>query len=377
MVSNDSEGDSYSNGPVLYLEDNELKTSETFCTEVFEGTAGDYRVVQLTSAQTFESIRDSLNVQLEHLNDPSEAAVIITTPTADGDTAVDRVGDDTPLYGFRVNPQDLTGISVAFSRLIEKWEDSKGTVRICLRDIESLFPYHDTELIYRFLNTILSTLQGAGAEVHAHLRPAVAEDRTLQLIKSLFAQVVEPDVRKLKHISQAEPTDDDTATGVSTPSDAPAESFEPAGDEIEPTRMSDEQVDAFLRSEGFGILSFSGDPPYSIPMSYGYDATDRVLYLHMSSYGGSEKGSRLEDSDAVSLAVARYDRPDKWRSVLVDGTLTKLSDEEARDRDVVTAYADSKLASVDVFERDLSEISFDWYVLTPSEISGRRSVRSL
>jgi hypothetical protein len=44
---------------------------------------------------------------------------------------------------------------------------------------------------------------------------------------------------------------------------------------------------------------------------------------------------------------------------------------------VLTAYADSKLASVDVFERDLSDISFDWYVLTPAEFSGRRSVRSM
>jgi len=376
-MANDRGRDSRSKAPTLYLEDTELKTSETFCTEVFEDTRGDYRVVQLTSSQTFESIRDSLNVQLEHLDDPSEAAVIIATPTADEDTAVDTVGDDTPLYGFRVNPHDLTGISVAFSRLIEKWEHSEGPVRICLRDIESLFPYHDTELIYRFLNTILSTLQGAGAEVHAHLRPAVADDRALQLVQSLFTRVVKPGTQKLKHVSEAESTESDEATAASTSGDASAESFELAGDDVAPTTMSDEQIDAFLESEGFGVLSFSGDPPYSIPMSYGYDSADRLLYLHMSSYDGSEKRSRLDDSDAVSLAVTQYDRPDKWRSVLVDGTLTKLSDEEARDRDVLTAYADSKLASVDVFERDLSDISFYWYLLTPSEISGRRSVRSM
>jgi hypothetical protein len=362
---------------VLYLEENELKSSETFCTDVFGDAPDEYRVVQLTSAQTFVSLRDSLNVQLEHINDPAEAAVIITTPTTEENTTVDRVGENTPLYGFRVNPQDLTGISVAFSRLIEKWEDSEGTVKICLRDIESLFPYHDAELIYRFLNTILSTLQGVGADVHAHLRPSVTDDRTLQLVKSLFSDVVEPHEKRLGRVSEAEAASEQSAPERPPHGAETDDSFELADGNVTPATMSDEQIDAFLSSEGFGILSFSGEPPYSIPMSYGYDAENRVLYLHMSDYDGSEKQARLDISDSVSLVVSRYERPDKWRSVVVDGTLTRLSEEAARDRGVLTAYADSKLASVDVFERDLSEISFDWYVLTPAEISGRRSVSEL
>jgi len=372
MTANDSGENSRPTGPVLYLEESELKTSETFCTEVFEDAHGEYRIVQLTSSQTFESLRDSLDVQLQRINDPSEAAVIVTTPTSEEDTAVGEVGENTPLYGFRVDPQDLTGISVAFSRLLEKWEGSGGAVKICLRDIESLFPYHDTELVYRFLNTILSTLQGAGADVHAHLDPSVTDDHALQLIKSLFADVVVPNEAKLKPVSEAEPPEE--RAEERTPSVASSESFEPSSEDVTPATMSDEQMDAFLESVGFGILSFAGDPPYSIPMSYGYDAENRVLYLHMSSYDGSEKQARLEMSDAVSLVVSQYDRPDKWRSVVVDGTLTRLSDEEARNRDVLTAYADSKLASVDVFERDLSEISFHWYVIDPTDISGRRSV---
>jgi nitroimidazol reductase NimA-like FMN-containing flavoprotein (pyridoxamine 5'-phosphate oxidase superfamily) len=372
-MSSNHEEPSHPAGPVLYLEESELKASETFCTDVFDNAHGDYRVVQLTSSRTFESLRDSLDVHLEHIDDPSEAAVIITTPTAEEDTAIDEVGDDTPLYGFRVNPQDLTGISVAFSRLLEKWEDNTGTTRICLRDIESLLPYHDTELIYRFLNTILATLQGAGAEVHAHLRPSAMDDSALSLVKSLFSDVVAPDDQKLKHISEAASTE----RSEEAPNAKSSESFEAAGETVTTATMSDEQIDDFLESEGLGTLSFGGDPPYSIPMSYGYDAEKRVVYLHMSAYDDSEKQARLENSDSVSLVVSRYDRPDKWRSVIVDGTLTRLTDEETQDRDVITAYADSKLASVDVFEHDLSDISFHWYALTPTDISGRRSVREM
>ena len=51
-------------GPVLYLEDSEIKSGEAFCSEVFEDAKREYRVVQLASAQLFDSLRDALNVQL-------------------------------------------------------------------------------------------------------------------------------------------------------------------------------------------------------------------------------------------------------------------------------------------------------------------------
>jgi nitroimidazol reductase NimA-like FMN-containing flavoprotein (pyridoxamine 5'-phosphate oxidase superfamily) len=141
--------------------------------------------------------------------------------------------------------------------------------------------------------------------------------------------------------------------------------------------MDDDEIDTFLRSEGHGILAFAGEPPYAVPMSYGYDADERVAYVHLSRFDGSEKAARLADSDAVSLVVSRYARPDRWRSVVVDGSLTRLSDEAARERGAVDAFAGSDLASVDVFNRDLSDISFDWYALEPSSMSGRRSTGSL
>ncbi len=378
-TNSDREGDR-TQGPTLYLESDTLESDETFCTEVFDDAVeGEYRVVQLTSSQSFESLRDALDVQLERINDPSEAAVIITTPQSDGGSTRTVVGERTPLYGFQVDPQDLTGISIVFSRLIERWDEIEGSVKICLRDIESLLPYHDTDLIYRFLNTILATLQGAGADVHVHFHPAAADEQTRHLFESLFDRVVEPQDSPLESVSDAESPTDTRQTAATT-----ANGLEEGGDKSEggaetvaPTTMSDDEIDSFLGSEGYGVLAFDGESPYAIPMSYGYDAGERVLYMHLAAFDGSEKQARLERSAAVSLVVSRYARPDQWRSVIVDGALSPLSRDEVRQRDVLEVFAESDLASVDVFSQDTASISFDWYVLEPATISGRQSARSL
>ena len=379
-TNSNREGGNASSGPTLYLESNTLDSTEAFCTEVFdETTESDYRVVQLTSSQSFASLRDALNVQLEKINDPSEAAVIITTPQSDKGSTTTVVGDETPLHGFQVNPQDLTGISIVFSRLIEKWGQAEEEVKICLRDIESLLPYHETDLIYRFLNTILATLQGAGADVHVHFQPDAADEQTLHMFESLFDTVVDPQDSTLEAVADADSsTSADRSASASTAADV-GESTDTLDeiDDVAPTAMSDEEIDAFLESEGYGTLALDGDSPYAVPMSYGYDTDERALYMHLATFEGSEKGSRLGDSTAVSFVVSRYARPDQWRSVVIDGTLSPLSYADVRKRDVLEVFASSKLASVDVFSQDSADLSFEWYVLEPSAISGRQSATPL
>jgi hypothetical protein len=365
--------DTTSDGPVLYLESNELASSETFCTEVFDDVESEYRVVQLSSSRSFDSLRESLDIHLRKINDPSEAAVIITSPHSDDESTTTEVGDATPLYGFWVDPHDLTGISVAFSQLIERWQKTEGSVKICLRDIESLLPYHDTDLVYRFLNTVLATLQGAGADVHVHFRPSITDDQTLDLFKSLFSHVVEPDESTLQPAAESSA---DTETAPSTPSgsEEPADQSPTADADPRSSTMSNDEIETFLETEGYGILAFDGAPPYAIPMSYGYEADEQVFYLQLSDFEGSEKQARLSTSTAVSLVVTRYTRPDQWRSVVVDGSLSPLTQQEVRDRGGLEAFASSNLASVDVFSRDLADISFEWFVLDPTSISGRQSV---
>ena len=391
MDSRSDAGTGRAAGPTLYLESGELDPTEAFCTDVFDGAeAGEYRVVQLIASQSFESVSDELDALLEHIDDPSEAAVIITTPQDDDESAVARVGEETPLYGFRVSPQDLTGISIAFSRILEKWEQTEGSVKICLRDVESLLPYHDTDLLYRFLNTVLATLQGAGADVHMHLRPDAADDRALRMFSSLFDRVVDTS----ESPPEAEPEGDGAEAGESTDAGDASSETEPGGDslgaeepddtekadedadDVVPVTMDDDEIASFLTAEGHGVLAFGGESPYAIPMSYGYDPDERAVYVHMSAFEGSEKAARLDGPTAVSLVVSRYEGPDRWRSVVVDGTLSELSEADVDRRDVLESFKGGSLASVDVFNRPLSDISFEWYVLDPSSISGRQGARS-
>lgn len=368
-----------SSGPTLYLESGRLDPTEAFCSEVFEGTADDeYRVLQLTASRSFDSLQHAFDVQLADINDPSAAAVILLTPQDDDETSVVRVGEDTPLYGVRVDPQDLTGISVAFSRLLDQWSDSPDPVRICLRNLESLFPYHDTDLVYRFLNTVLATLQGAGADVHAHVQPSLLDDRSLSLTKSLFATIVDADSGTSETV--------DTAKSLTEPAPEPAPKpaagspdvradldAEPEDGDGDVAQMSAEEIAAFLTDAGHGILAFDGSPPYALPMTYGYDAATGRCYFQFATYDDSEKQSRLEDSATVSLVVTRYTRPDRWRSVIVDGELTRLSEADLEDG-VPRVFATGDLASVDIFTRNLDEIGFAWYALDPTSVSGRRSV---
>lgn len=371
VIDSRADGGSAPAGPTLYLSEGDGE--ETFCPLVFDdATENDYRVVQLTSNHSFSSLQQALDVQLSDLPDPSEAAAVMLSPKMrDTEVVAAEVGARTKMFGFRIDPEDLTGVSIAFSKLVNRWEATTGSMEVCLRGIESLFPYHDPDLLYRFLNTILATLQGAGADVHMHLDPEMTDERTSGMFMSLFTQV-----EKLE--TTGPPTSDSrvpaTDEGPDTaPTDTSDSSIDFTSDAAEQTvEMSRAEIDAFLEEKGLGILAFAGDPPYAIPMSFGFDANRRELYLQLGLFEGSEKRARIRESPSVSLVVDHYDRPDKWRSVIVDGELSTLSQETVQERGVIATFAKSELASVDVFSMDPGEVDFSWYLLEPTEFSGRK-----
>lgn len=368
-----AEAESAGTGPALFLDPN--ASDGHFCPFVFDEADGtDYRVVQLTSGQSFTTMQQALDEQLRDLQDPTEAAAVILSPQAtDSEVLTAEVGEGTTMYGFRVNPEDLTGVSIAFSKLLERWEQQTGQTEVCLRGIESLFPYHDTDLLYRFLNTILATLQGAGADVHMHLNPTMTEDRAQNLFTSLFKSVETLD-------SSTDTTD---AAAPAKPAAREPDSGTEAVDQAlsadlssEPVEMSDDDIDAVLDVSSLGVLAFAGDPPYAIPMSFGYDTERRECYLQLGLFEGSEKQERLHQSSNVSLVVMQYERPDRWRSVLLEGELSKLSEAQVESRDVLSVFANAKLASVDVFSMDPAGVEFAWYRLDPSTIRGRKSTET-
>lgn len=359
-------------GPMLYFD--ETEGGDIFCPLVFDDAGEkEYRVVQLTSTHSFTTLQQALDGQLQDLPDPTEAAAVMLSPQTSETTVVTAdVGTATTLIGFRIDPEDLTGVSIAFSKLIQRWERSTGSVDVCLQGIESLFPYHDTNLLYRFLNTILATLQGAGANVHMHLNPTMVDEQTRGLFMSLFNQVETIETAE----SPQETTETDSKSDLVTPTTSTFDDIETLTTDLaeRTVEMTTAEIDEYLDEAGLGILAFAGDPPYAIPMSFGYDTERRELYLQLGTFAESEKQRRLQESGSVSLVVDHYERPDRWRSVIVDGNLTTLSDAERNERGTVETFAKSKLASVDVFSMDPGEVTFSWYVLEPTSFSGRKGV---
>ncbi|AHG01509.1 pyridoxamine 5-phosphate oxidase (plasmid) [Halostagnicola larsenii XH-48] len=138
------------------------------------------------------------------------------------------------------------------------------------------------------------------------------------------------------------------------------------------TAMTDEAIDAFLGAHETGVLSLAReDDPYAIPISYGYDDTDRVVYLRLVSTPESEKRQFLDSSPAARLVV--YDEQDEtYRSVVAIGVLesippTTLTPEQ------IAQYGDAKRPLFEIWAHDKQDLDIELYRLEPESLSGRRT----
>lgn len=89
--------------------------------------------------------------------------------------------------------------------------------------------------------------------------------------------------------------------------------------------MADEDVEALLTVADHGVLGLAtGDEPYTIPVSFGYDGGD-VFFAFVRTDPDSEKFEFVEDGKTARLLVtdikARFD----WQSVAVTGPVEAVS----------------------------------------------------
>jgi hypothetical protein len=148
-------------------------------------------------------------------------------------------------------------------------------------------------------------------------------------------------------------------------------------DDARSVRLDGDEREDFLGTGGTGVVSFPRDAdeaPYSLPVSYGYDAVDGEFYLRLAFGPDAEKGGVVDDGRPASLVV--YDRDgDRWRSVVVTGRLEEVT-EAAIDSDVVQAMQRVHIPLVDVFERHPRELTFRFFRLAAADVSGRKEARS-
>lgn len=142
----------------------------------------------------------------------------------------------------------------------------------------------------------------------------------------------------------------------------------------EETEMSATEVDDFLGRKETGVLSLAREEePYAIPISYGYDASERAFYLRLVSKPDSQKRTFLGTSPAVRLVV--YDETDggeTYWSVVAAGELEEV-DPDALSVEEIQQYGDARRPLFEIWGARKDDLDIQLYRFDPDELSGRRT----
>jgi len=139
--------------------------------------------------------------------------------------------------------------------------------------------------------------------------------------------------------------------------------------------MDGDALDAFLGNGGTGVISFGttgGDPPHSVPVSYGYDAETGHFYFRLAYDVDSEKP---DPTDGPVTFVTHRETDDGWRSVVAHGSL-EPTDEDDVSTEALAGLGRVDIPLVDVFEREPRELSFQFFRLRPDDVDGRKEAHT-
>ena len=141
--------------------------------------------------------------------------------------------------------------------------------------------------------------------------------------------------------------------------------------------LAEGERNEFLGTGGTGVLSFAAgidQPPYSLPVSYGYDESDGAFYFRLGFVADSQKADVVDDRRQVSFVA--YDETDnRWQSVVATGTLEEVT-ESAIGSDAMQGLRRVEIPMVDLFERETEDVTFRFFRLDPESVSGRKEALS-
>lgn len=147
-------------------------------------------------------------------------------------------------------------------------------------------------------------------------------------------------------------------------------------EDSDPHQLDAAERDAVLGDGGVGVLAFatpSGDPPHSLPVSYGYDADDAALYFRLAVGSDREKADLLERPVAFTV---HQEGEDGYESVVASGALDSI-DEPDVDTTVLDGLSRVEIPLFDVFDREPRETTFAFYRLDASDATGKRELQRL
>jgi len=135
--------------------------------------------------------------------------------------------------------------------------------------------------------------------------------------------------------------------------------------------MSSAEIGEFLARRGHGVLSFGGDEPYGIPISFGYDPLENQCFFQLLSSPESQKRERLQESDRVSLTAYEWNAVDDWRSVIVRGRLVPIETGSPDALEAADVFAEhGAVVGLSVFHESVEDLDGQWYELRIDEMTG-------
>ncbi|MEF8806661.1 pyridoxamine 5'-phosphate oxidase family protein [Natronomonas sp.] len=138
----------------------------------------------------------------------------------------------------------------------------------------------------------------------------------------------------------------------------------------EAKEMEKDERDAHLGDGGTGVISFcesGNDPPHSVPVSYGYDATEATFYFRLAIDTDSAKAA-IADHDVTFVVYGQTDG--EWWSVVAKGQLEETM-EESIATETLQGFEHVHIPIVDVFGRPPKDVPFEFYRLVPDELTSR------
>ncbi|WP_433633445.1 pyridoxamine 5'-phosphate oxidase family protein [Halomicrococcus sp. NG-SE-24] len=145
-------------------------------------------------------------------------------------------------------------------------------------------------------------------------------------------------------------------------------------EDVRSVQMSTAEQNEFLGSGGTGVISFapsSDGPPYTRPISYGYDADTGDFYFRLA-VGPEDAGKREIIDEDEEISFVTYDETDRgWRSVIATGRLDEIT-ESALDPDIVEVMQRVRIPFVDVYDSHPLTLEFRFFQLTPDEVTGQQ-----
>jgi hypothetical protein len=119
--------------------------------------------------------------------------------------------------------------------------------------------------------------------------------------------------------------------------------------------LTNDEREAFLNDNIYGILSFNGDKPYAIPVDYYYRKGTILISLDIPG----KKVSYLEKSSKICFTICkpRWQTPNYKEpciSVIVEGELEEVADRTYYDLPAISEKAKGSVISYRIREDEMS-----------------------